>query len=172
MVPYYLAPLWDQKLAARAEHRKTTSSNRQAADATKKVPRDLRAKFKKAKGARTLLQELEQEIRRFVQEWNQQTSVYEDHEGGEEEQEGNDDDDEQIVFVGRNGQMSLRPPPPTPPSPHPQQRPPTRHELKLLESSPDDQRAAFAYVFPLPLPPFSSLFFKIPFCQIYITPWH
>lgn len=69
-----------------------------------RVPQELRQKLKKSKGAKTLLQELEEEVRKFVR----------DYERKERELEGKsetsdtelDSEDEEIVFIGRdkNGQ--------------------------------------------------------------------
>ena len=102
-VPYYLAPLWDQDLAARAgaEKTKRQSAREQAKaedESTSKIPKDLREKLKKAKAAKGLLKDLEEQVRLFVKNW-------EEHRKDACEQEL-DSEDEEIVFVGRNGQMS------------------------------------------------------------------
>ncbi|KAM0796097.1 R3H-associated N-terminal domain-containing protein [Usnea florida] len=102
-VPYYLAPLWDQDLAARAgaekTKRQTARQQGKAEDeSTSKIPKDLREKLKKAKAAKGLLKDLEEQVRLFVKSW-------EEHRKDAREQE-QDSEDEEIVFVGRNGQMS------------------------------------------------------------------
>lgn len=87
-----------------------------------RVPQELRQKLKKAKGAKTLLQELEEEVRRFVKEWEEElksgeeTDVDSEDEaivfvgrgspGGEKMRDMVDSEDEAIVFIGRNGGMS------------------------------------------------------------------
>jgi len=67
-----------------------------------RVPAELKAKLKRSKGAKTLLQELELEVRNFVREYEA------DLQKGEKEKEEVeiDSEDEEIVFVGRNGGMS------------------------------------------------------------------
>lgn len=110
-VPYYLAPLWD----LRAEERSRSSASKKPTSTSSefgRVPQELKAKLKKSKGARTLLQELELEVRKFVREyesgmkgerWDEQTGDTETE--TETETEG-DSEDEEIVFIGRNGRMS------------------------------------------------------------------
>lgn len=101
-VPYYLAPLWD----LRAESKPKTAPKAKARsgsneEATKgRVPQELKAKLKKSKGAKTLLQELELEVRTFVREYENKLKE------GEKEEPEMDSEDEEIVFVGRNGGMS------------------------------------------------------------------
>jgi hypothetical protein len=104
-VPYYLAPLWDAGLAARnAEKKRKGKSEKKGAaadEATGKVPRELREKLKRSRGAKGLLQDLEEEVRRFVEKWEAKEAKM--------EQEGlvdPDSEDDEIVFVGRNGQMN------------------------------------------------------------------
>jgi R3H-associated N-terminal domain len=105
-VPYYLAPLWDAGVRHRAEEiaeeKKRATSKRSGVQEQKgRVPQELRQKLKKSKGAKSLLQELEEEVRAFVKEFERK----------EREREGKevvemDSEDEEIVFVGRNGVMS------------------------------------------------------------------
>jgi len=103
-VPYYLAPLWDQVMATRAEAERNKDAVRgvqgQAQDdITAKVPRELREKLKKAKAAKGLLKDLEEQVRLFVKSWEEKTNKE-----GKPEPELDSEDDE-IVFVGRNGHM-------------------------------------------------------------------
>lgn len=105
-VPYYLAPLWDAGVKHRAEEiaaqkKRITNERRGIQEGGKgRVPQELRQKLKKSKGAKTLLQELEKEVRRFVR----------DFERKEREREGKiessdtelDSEDEEIVFIGRD----------------------------------------------------------------------
>ena len=105
-VPYFLAPLWDAEYARKAAARKAAHSappkkNPEEA-AADKVARDLRAKLKRAQGAKGLLQDLEQEVRGFVSAWEAKQRQLQS-EGLIEE---TDSEDEEIVFVGRNGAMS------------------------------------------------------------------
>lgn len=102
-VPYYLAPLWDAGVRHRAEEiaeekKRATSARSGVSEQKGRVPQELRQKLKKSKGAKSLLQELEEEVRAFVKEFERR----------EREREGieMDSEDEEIVFVGRNGVMS------------------------------------------------------------------
>ena len=102
-VPYYLAPLWDADTAARSAAQKKRAGAGAGARAEKgpgSVPKELREKLKRAKAAKGLLQDLEEEVRKFVRKWEER--------GRKLERDGLEDADsgeEEIVFVGRNGQM-------------------------------------------------------------------
>lgn len=108
-MPYYLAPLWDASVTARAlddkqkqkNAHKSTSVEEQSA---KRVPKELRGKLKKARAAKGLLQDLEEQVRAFVKSWEEKMKNTE---------KDYDSEDEEIVFVGRNGQMHDIPPSPT-----------------------------------------------------------
>lgn len=139
-VPYFLAPLWDAEMEARSTARKT--KGRQAVkrtggkeeEAAAKVPKEIREKLKRARGAKGLLQDLEDEVRRFVERWEEKQKTM-DQDGMVEP----DSEDEEIVFVGRNGQMSDM------------QSPRSSRELlpmdKLVfDSLADDHGASFGYV--------------------------
>jgi len=109
-VPYYLAPLWDlrNEAKAKASHsRKTSSATKAGArDGQKgRVPQELKAKLKRSKGAKTLLQELEEEVRKFVRDQERKERMRMKGTDSEEEPEL-DSEDEEIVFVGKNGRMS------------------------------------------------------------------
>lgn len=106
-VPYFLAPLWDTEFARKAAARKVAAAERvqpatREEAASQKIARDLRAKLKRAHGAKGLLQDLETEVRGFVQQWEEKQRQLE-KEGLIEE---TDSEDDEIVFVGRNGAMS------------------------------------------------------------------
>jgi hypothetical protein len=108
-VPYYLAPLWDAGLKRQVVERKTAATQAKASTRTvsKKptepgvVPRELREKLKKARGAKGLLMDLENEVRSFVERWEELERRAE-AEGFPADPDSSDDE---IVFVGRNGQM-------------------------------------------------------------------
>lgn len=103
-VPYYLAPLWDLDMTVRAgaekkKKRETARKQAQGEDESAgKIPRELREKLKRAKAAKGLLKDLEEQIRFFVKNWEDQKKDVSEHEL--------DSEDEEIVFVGRNGQMN------------------------------------------------------------------
>jgi len=94
-VPYYLAPLWENGVRHRAEEIAAAKSlsKTQRAEQKGRVPAELRQKLKKAKGAKSLLQDLEEEVRAFVREWEKKNCP---------EEIEMDSEDEEIVFVGRN----------------------------------------------------------------------
>jgi len=63
-----------------------------------RVPQELKQKLKKQKGAKSLLQDLEEEVRKFVRDYERKQRKGEEIEL--------DSEDEEIVFIGRNGTMS------------------------------------------------------------------
>jgi hypothetical protein len=136
-VPYYLAPLWDAGLAARnAEKKRKEKSEKKGAaadEAAGKVPRELREKLKRSRGAKGLLQDLEEEVRKFVEKWEEKEAKM--------EQEGlvdPDSEDDEIVFVGRNGQMNdMR---------SPRSSGEIEREKLLFHSPVDDHGASFGWV--------------------------
>ena len=98
-------------MAARVDvEKKKREAARQRAQAldesSGKIPRELREKLKKAKAAKGLLKDLEEQVRIFVTRWEDQVQRE------RVRQSELDSDDEEIVFVGRNGQMSDWPPTP------------------------------------------------------------
>jgi hypothetical protein len=108
-VPYYLAPLWDLKYAkesaARKEKAVKVQKKREAAEGTGHVPKELKDKLKRAKGAKLLLQDLESEVRSFVASWEAREQEAKVDNGCALD----DSEDDEIVFVGRQGTMHDRP---------------------------------------------------------------
>ncbi|KAH0544296.1 hypothetical protein FGG08_001559 [Glutinoglossum americanum] len=117
-VPYYLAPLWDAEVAAmrkaeRAAAKRAGMKGRKVSmegSMEGKVPRELRETLKRARGAKGLLQGLEEEVRGFLEVWKEreQRREMQEIEAKEEYSSG----DEEIVFVGRDGTTSERAPRP------------------------------------------------------------
>lgn len=109
-VPYYLAPLWDGGLKRQSNERKTAAAAQKAATKTVAnnpttpgiVPKELREKLKRSRGAKGLLMDLEGEVRKFVADWEEKERIAE-LEGLPADP---DSEDDEIVFVGRNGQMN------------------------------------------------------------------
>ncbi|KAL6710954.1 hypothetical protein ACN47E_006829 [Coniothyrium glycines] len=109
-VPYYVAPLWDAGLKRQSNERKAAAIAQKSANRTVAnkpttpgvVPKELREKLKRSRGAKGLLMDLEAEVRKFV----------EDYEGKASQAEADgfpadpDSEEDEIVFVGRNGQMN------------------------------------------------------------------
>ena len=105
-MPYYLAPLWDVHYSRVADHHSARKHAAKAATEKHRVPKDLRSKLKHTRAARGMLQDLEDEIRLFIQKWNEK-QLYLCSEGLQDapQASGSDDSEDEIVFVGRNGQM-------------------------------------------------------------------
>ncbi|KAI4286575.1 MAG: hypothetical protein L6R35_004176, partial [Caloplaca aegaea] len=103
-VPYYLAPLWDATSTARAiaeaKQQEAIRNRAQPVGGTAKVPKELREKLKKTKAAKGLLQDLEEQVRSFVQQWESKKQK-----PPPVSKPDLDSEDEEIVFIGRNGQM-------------------------------------------------------------------
>ena len=76
-VPYYLAPLWDAGLKRQSTKRHDANVAEKNATRTVAnkpttpgvVPKELREKLKRSRGAKGLLMDLEGEVRKFVSEW-------------------------------------------------------------------------------------------------------
>ncbi|KAF3480788.1 uncharacterized protein GIQ15_06135 [Arthroderma uncinatum] len=116
-VPYYLASLWDSHQAAkeqarRRSKRKQGTSGKTADEGAEnghanaeldKISKELRAKLKHARAARGLVQELEEEIRLFVQQWIE-TQTWHQARG---ESIDSDEDEDEVVFTGRKQQRWL-----------------------------------------------------------------
>src|SRR6202012_5723964 len=94
---------------------------------------ELRATLKRSRGARGLLQDLEQEVRGFVEKWEEKQRQLE-KEGLIEP----DSEDEEIVFVGRNGAMSDE-------RRKEKQEEVLEKDRLIFESLVDDHGAAFGY---------------------------
>ena len=114
-MPYYLASLWDMQYAVRAEaerkqaRRKTVMSRGGiASDGTASpitVPKEIRRTLKRARGAKPLLQNLEEQIRSFITSHHEAaTDLHEYSIVRSEDLES----DEELIFVGRNGEEEHR----------------------------------------------------------------
>ncbi|KAF2260717.1 hypothetical protein CC78DRAFT_536201 [Lojkania enalia] len=138
-IPYYLAPLWDAGLSTRSTDRQTAAvkAKSQTRSTAKKptdpgiVPKELRDKLKRSRGAKGLLMDLEEDVRRWV-------SAYADKERSAEADGlplDPDSSDDEIVFVGRNGAMNdLR---------SPSSSSNVKRELMLFETLEADQGGSF-----------------------------
>lgn len=146
-VPYFLAPLWDAEFKYKASSTSKNNKSKAGEDprahgsqedqAASRVPRELKAKLKKSRGAKNMLQDLEEEIRRFVESWEKKQK--------EMEEDGlidADSEDEEIVFVGRNGAMSDE-------RKKEKEAEHLRRDKLIFESLVDDHGAAFGYVVPI-----------------------
>ena len=100
VVPYYLAPLWDAQAVERSIKRKTKRKQDLPQTKASQVPREVRSRLKHARAAKGLLQDLEGEVRVFLQGWHEKN-----HRLREDGLHDADSEEEEIVFVGRNGRM-------------------------------------------------------------------
>ena len=180
-VPYYLAPLWDQDMAAHAEAQKKTKAtghkNAQAINEKHiKVPKDLRERLKKAKAAKGLLRDLEEQVRLFVASWEEKTRT-----GGKKDEEEKrkrhrrreselDSEEDEIVFVGRNGQMQDMPPSPKFEDSEDDEDSSKEDEVGkdrlVFGSLANDHGASFGYVLPLERT-YSTVVSLLPFMHIH-----
>lgn len=99
-VPYFLAPLWDARYASL--HKERVGQKKEEEDGKEKVAKELRARMKKSRGARGLLQDLEVEVRNFLVQMEKRRKEAED----DGLADARDESDDEIVFIGRNGTMS------------------------------------------------------------------
>ena len=133
-VQYSLASHWDES-RARAEREKMQQRRAkvmQEQDPFAHVPRELREKLRRARGAKGLLKDLEEQIREFVQKWDESQRQLEVDGFADVDTS----EDEEIVFVGRNGQTKEAQSAGSP-------RSQARKERMILDSLADDQGASF-----------------------------
>ncbi|KAK5197234.1 hypothetical protein LTR99_000407 [Exophiala xenobiotica] len=117
-VPYYLAPLWDaaefqRAVEAKLKGRKNSTRSRgkrntgmsPMEEAAISIPKEVRARLKRAKAAKGLLQDLEETVRAFVQKWNEREARLREDGLHDVPLLSDSEEDEEIVFIGRNGAM-------------------------------------------------------------------
>lgn len=140
-VPYFLAPLWDAGMAARNaasdKKRSTKVKGAQEEDAAGRVPKELREKLKRTKAAKGLLQDLEEEVRKFVESWEKKQENLR-----KEGLHDIDSEDDEIVFVGRSGQMHDMPSSPKSKT-RQEEEEEIRKEKLVFDSLADDHGASF-----------------------------
>ncbi|RAK75532.1 uncharacterized protein BO72DRAFT_382218 [Aspergillus fijiensis CBS 313.89] len=103
-MPYYLAPLWDSHYAQLDQNSKQAGAG--TGNEKHRVPKELRMKLKHARGARGMLQDLEEDIRQFIQRWSEKQLLLQQEGLADAPQSSDEDDSEdEVVFVGRNGLM-------------------------------------------------------------------
>ncbi len=71
-----------------------------AEEAAANIPKEVRAKLKRARAAKGLLQDLEEQVRLFLQKWSEKEASRR-----EDGLHDVDSEEEEIVFVGRGGVM-------------------------------------------------------------------
>ena len=69
------------------------------------IPKEIRAKLKRAKAAKGLLQDLEESVRIFVRKWNEREIRLRQDGLHDVPLTSDSEEDEEIVFIGRNGAM-------------------------------------------------------------------
>ena len=141
-VPYFLAPLWDAEMAARNAAAQKTKYSRakgvqgEEEETVGRVPKELRDTLKRAKAAKGLLHDLEEEVRKFVKSWEKKQQRL--------QKDGLDDvdsEEEEIVFVGRGGQMHDMPS--SPRAKRDMDEEDVGKEKLVYDSLADDHRASF-----------------------------
>lgn len=135
-MPYVLAPLWDRHYAAESQAREEKAHRAAITnDPSRQVPRELREKMKRARGAKALLQDLEEQVRDFVKDWEDKQRLSAD--GWEVAIDDTSEDEsveEEVIFVGRKDDDSS------------DRRPTTaqrQNEKLLFESLLEEQGASF-----------------------------
>ena len=124
------------RASAEQEKREAARQRAEAEDRSAgKIPRELREKLKKAKAAKGLLKDLEEQVRLFVKDWEDQRKDISEYEL--------DSEDEEIVFVGRNGQMNDVP---SSPKIGLEESDAEKDQRLVFESLANDQGASFGYV--------------------------
>lgn len=113
-------------------------------EAAASIPKEIRARLKRAKAAKGLLQDLEETVRAYVRQWNEREARLR-KEGLHDVPLTSDceDEDEEIVFVGRNGAMHDSP------GRHPREKKDESDEMistekMVFQGLDDDKGAAFA----------------------------
>jgi hypothetical protein len=145
-VPYYLAALWDSHYAAKQQahaSKRQAHSHARADTAENHLSKELRLKLKHARAAKGMLQDLEEEIRKFVQKWNEKQSAQKPQGDGTSVTSDPDDSDfsdDEIVFVGRKRAASTRE---RQREDSLNKRKESDHEKLVFESSADDRGAGF-----------------------------
>ncbi|KAL8693031.1 MAG: hypothetical protein Q9218_002047 [Villophora microphyllina] len=129
---------WENaKKGADAKKHEAQKKHAQVAAGNTKVPRELREKLKKTKAAKGLLQDLEEQVRSFVKQWEDKNKK-----PAPAPKPELDSDDEEIVFIGRNGQMHD-----VPQSPHAARDDFDEDDIKrdklVFDSLADDHGASF-----------------------------
>lgn len=102
-MPYFLAPLWDKHYAHldRRSPKQAHNANTERCH----IPKELRLKLKQARAARGMLQDLEEDIRQFIERWSERQLVRQQDGLADAPSSSDEDSEDEVVFVGRNGQM-------------------------------------------------------------------
>lgn len=85
---------------AKGKHRNGRGRVSPAEEAAANVPKEVRSKLKYARAGKGLLQDLEEEVRVFLQKW-----IEKEERRRVDGLDGMDSEEEEIVFIGRNGVM-------------------------------------------------------------------
>ncbi|KAL5333183.1 R3H-associated N-terminal domain-containing protein [Aspergillus crustosus] len=103
-MPYYLASLWD-KHYAHIDRRSAKQVEKDAKNERHQIPKELRLRLKHARAARGMLQDLEEDVRKFIERWNERQSLRQMDGLADAPSSSDEDSEDEVVFVGRNGQM-------------------------------------------------------------------
>lgn len=121
-----------------ASDKERNAKARQEDDSAGRVPKELREKLKRTKAAKGLLQDLEEEVRKFVKSWEKKQENLQ-----KEGLHDIDSEDDEIVFVGRSGQMHDMPSSPKPKTSTEEEEEEIRKEKLVFDSLADDRAASF-----------------------------
>jgi hypothetical protein len=143
IVPYALAAIWDARQEEQQRKAARRTSAIKAAMAKSKdplitappLPRSLRAKIKHSHGAKSLLQELEEEVRKFVQKHREAEAKHRRRDSSVLE----DEDDDDFVVVRPQSSHSID-------SDYVDLGAHPEREKLVFHSLEDDQTAGFGYV--------------------------
>ena len=125
---------------AAARTKKTSrGKGAQGEETAGRVPKELRDTLKRAKAAKGLLHDLEEEVRKFVKSWEKRQERF--HNDGLDDM---DSEEEEIVFVGRSGQMHDMPP--SPKAKRGMEEEAVGKEKLVFDSLANDHRASFGLV--------------------------
>ena len=121
------------RAGAKEKKREAARKHAEARDGSdSRVPKELRETLRRAKAAKGLLKDLEEQVRLFVKNWEDERKDVSEHEL--------DSEDEEIVFVGRNGQMNDEP---ASPKIGIEESDAERDQRLVFDSLADDQGASF-----------------------------
>ena len=74
-------------------------------EAATNIPKEVRARLKRSRAAKGLLQDLEEDVRKFVKKWNEREARLREDGLHDMLLTSDSDEDDEVVFVGRNGVM-------------------------------------------------------------------
>ena len=74
-------------------------------EAATSIPKDVRARLKRSRAAKGLLQDLEEDVRKFVKKWNDREAKLREEGLHDMPLTSDSEEDDEVVFIGRSGIM-------------------------------------------------------------------